>query len=86
MVRDAWYGVCSVNFTRVVCENQIQGNGNIYICAYYRKNVTDEESIRNFETSVTRASAINNAILIIGGDMNFPGWNWKENTLVSFVV
>jgi hypothetical protein len=43
--------------------------------------VTDEESIRNFEISVTRASAINNAILIIGGDMNFPGWNWKENTL-----
>jgi hypothetical protein len=43
--------------------------------------LVDEESIRNFETSVTRASAINNAILIIGGDMNFPGWNWKENTL-----
>jgi hypothetical protein len=43
--------------------------------------VTDEESIMNFETSVTRASAINNATLIIGGDMNFPGWNWKENTL-----
>jgi hypothetical protein len=59
----------------------LKGNGNIYICAYYRRNVTDEESIRNFETSVTRASAINNAILIIGGDMNFPGWNWKENTL-----
>jgi hypothetical protein len=53
----------------------LKGNGNIYICAYYRRNVTDEESIRNFETSVTRASAINNAILIIGGDMNFPGWN-----------
>jgi hypothetical protein len=51
------------------------------LIAYYRRNVTDEESIRNFETSVTRASAINNAILIIGGDMNFPGWNWKENTL-----
>jgi hypothetical protein len=50
----------------------LKGNGNIYICAYYRRNVTDEESIRNFETSVTRASAINNAILIIGGDMNFP--------------
>ena len=59
----------------------LKGNGNIYICAYYHRNVTDEESIRNFETSVTRASAINNAILIIGGDMNFPGWNWKENTL-----
>ena len=59
----------------------LKGNGNIYICTYYRRNVTDEESIRNFETSVTRASAINNATLIIGGDMNFPGWNWKENTL-----
>jgi hypothetical protein len=35
----------------------LKGNGNIYICAYYRRNVTDEESIRNFETSVTRASA-----------------------------
>jgi hypothetical protein len=38
----------------------LKGNGNIYICAYYRRNVTDEESRRNFETSVTRASAINN--------------------------
>jgi hypothetical protein len=41
----------------------LKGNGNIYICAYYRRNVTDEESIRNFETSVTRASAINNVIV-----------------------
>jgi hypothetical protein len=30
----------------------LKGNGNIYICAYYRRNVTDEESIRNFETIV----------------------------------
>jgi hypothetical protein len=59
----------------------LKGNGNIYICAYYRRNVTDEKSIRNFETSVTRASDMNNATIIIGGDMNFPGWNWKEYTL-----
>ena len=59
----------------------LKGNGNIYICAYYRRNVTDEESLKQFETSVLRASAIDNATLIIGGDMNFPGWDWKENIL-----
>ena len=68
---------CELVWTKM----NLKGNGNIYICTYYHRNVTEEESIRNFETSVTRASAINNAILIIGGNMNFPGWNWKENTL-----
>jgi hypothetical protein len=26
-------------------------------------------------------SAIENATIVIGGDMNLPGWDWKENIL-----
>ena len=26
-------------------------------------------------------SSIENATIVIGGDMNLPGWDWKENIL-----
>ena len=59
----------------------LKGNGTIYVCSYYRRNVSDEDSLKYFETSVQRASAIENATIVIGGDMNLPGWDWKENIL-----
>jgi hypothetical protein len=31
--------------------------------------------------SVTRASSIPNAHLLIGGDLNFPGWDWPSSSL-----
>ena len=33
--------------------------------------------------SLTRACAIRNATIVIGGDFNFPGWNWKTKSLTS---
>ena len=59
----------------------LKGNGTIYICSYYRRNVSDEDSLKFIETSVQRASVIENATIVIGGDMNLPGWDWKENIL-----
>ena len=57
------------------------GNSTVYLCSYYRKHVSDEESVKQFENSVTRASSIHNASLIIGGDFNFPGWDWKSKSI-----
>jgi endonuclease/exonuclease/phosphatase (EEP) superfamily protein YafD len=33
------------------------------------------------ETSLHRASSIRNASVIIGGDFNLPGWDWRSTTL-----
>lgn len=57
------------------------GNGTLYVCSYYRNHVSDEESIISFETSAQRACSIRNASIIIGGDFNFPGWDWTANAL-----
>lgn len=59
----------------------LKGTGNIYIGAYYRRNISDEESLKQLEISLSRACGIENATVIVGGDMNLPGWDWKTNTL-----
>ena len=59
------------------------GNGTVYLCSFYRHHVSDEMSINNLEISLTRACAIRNATIVIGGDFNFPGWNWKTKSLKS---
>lgn len=45
----------------------------VYICAYYRPDVSNEESLKQFETSHRRATTICNAQILVAGDMNFPG-------------
>lgn len=53
----------------------------IYICAYYRRHVYDEESLRYFESSIFIVSNIPNSSISIGEDVNFPSWDWKGNTI-----
>ena len=43
----------------------------MYIYSFYRRDVSDEASIDEFETSLMRACAIRNATGVIGGD-------WKK--------
>ena len=57
------------------------GNGTVCICSYYRRLVSDEASIDEFETSLMRACAIRTATVVIGGDFNFPGFDWKTKRL-----
>ena len=45
----------------------------VYICAYYRPDVSDEESLKQFETSLQRATTIRNTQILVAGDMSFPG-------------
>ena len=68
---------CEIIWTKL----HLVGNSTVYLCSYYRHHVSDEESINQFEISVMRASSINNASLVIGGDFNFPGWDWKTKSI-----
>ena len=68
---------CEIIWARI----KLIGNGNVYVCSYYRHNVSDEESIEELDKSLTRVSAIRNATTLIGGDFNFPGWDWKNKRL-----
>ena len=45
----------------------------LHICAYYRPNVNDENSLEQFEISLNRVKQ--NQHIFIGGDFNFPGWD-----------
>ena len=59
-----------------------QDNVSVYICSYYNPKMSDSESMKEFETSLQRAAA-KNPCLLIGGDLNLPGWNWINKTLHS---
>ena len=57
----------------------IKGSKTLFIGAYYRPHENDEESLNELEKSLARLSQQHN--IILGGDFNFPGWDWKTNTL-----
>ncbi|MEW8547734.1 MAG: endonuclease/exonuclease/phosphatase family protein, partial [Candidatus Thiodiazotropha sp.] len=68
---------CEVIWARI----KLVGNGTVYLCSYYRYHVSDDASVSELESSIARARTIRNATLVIGGDFNFPGWDWKTKTL-----
>ena len=56
---------------------KLVGNGTVYLDAYYHNHVADAGSVMEFEISVSCACTIHNATVIVGGNLNFPGWNWE---------
>ena len=61
------------------CKIEITGSKNLYVGAYYRPHEKDEESLHEMEISIQRLNKHHN--IILGGDFNFPGWDWKNNIL-----
>ena len=59
---------------------QLRGCKAIHIGALYRPNESDEHTLHELETSLSRIGDHGEQI-ILGGDFNFPGWNWKEYAL-----
>ena len=57
---------------------QMPSKKNIHIGAYYRHHVSDESSVQEFDISLSRLAGSNDTTIIVGGDMNFPGWDWKS--------
>ena len=66
-----------VNCELIWVKLKLQGRRYLYVCAYYRPDDGDEASLIQFNTSLERATLISNAHLLIGGDLNFPSWDWK---------
>ena len=61
---------------------EIKGCRSLYVCSYYRPNVNDEESLTLLSKSISKLKLSNsNNMCIIGGDFNFPGWDWKARVL-----
>jgi hypothetical protein len=50
------------------------------VASYYRPHVSDELSLQQFAVSAQRAVATD-ACIIIGGDLNFPAFDWTTTTL-----
>ena len=48
---------------------------------HYRPDVAGEVTLSRFNASLARATAIPNAHVLTGGDLNFPSWDWKLMTL-----
>lgn len=59
---------------------KLQGRRALYICAYYRANVSDEVSLLEFHQSLTRTLTVPNVHLLICDDLNFPEWVWQQMT------
>ena len=53
----------------------------MYLSSFYHPKTSDEQSLSEFHRSMERASKINKSMVIVGGDFNFPGWNWKDKVL-----
>jgi hypothetical protein len=60
----------------------LAGSKAVHICAYYRHHVGDKESLEQLRLSLGRVTNIQTKPQIwVAGDMNFPGWDWKNNRL-----
>ena len=48
----------------------------------YHSNIADEDSLDKFSESLDRAASVleSGGYLLIGGDMNLPGWDWPSMT------
>ena len=60
---------------------KIKCKTDLLISSFYRPHVTDTASIDGLLESTRLASQFRSAILVIGGDFNFPDWDWKTMTL-----
>ena len=55
---------------------------NLHIAAYYRPNEKDEHSLDELEKSLHQLGERDDGV-IIAGDFNFPGWDWKQSEMKS---
>ena len=57
---------------------QFHGQKLVHLASYYRPHVDNESSLTELSLSLDKISNPSNAVIIIGGDMNLPGWDWKN--------
>ena len=59
----------------------IVGCKTLYICAYYNPSEGDEVSLSNFDMSIRRICNRSASHIWIAGDINIPGFDWRNNFL-----
>ena len=62
---------------------KLKGRRNLLVSCFYHPHTHMKDSLENFLESARRAVSNQNATIIIGGDFNFPGWDWHSKTLKS---
>ena len=62
----------------------IVGTKSVYIAAYYLPNRKRKDSVNELEKSLTKICYKLNSHIWIGGDFNFPRYNWKRNCMKSW--
>lgn len=61
------------------CNIHITGCKTLHIGAYYRPHVGDENSLQELDKSLSLITPAHD--ILLGGNFNFPGWDWKNKTL-----
>ena len=61
------------------CNIHITGCKTLHIGAYYRPHVGDENSLQELDKSLSLINPAHD--ILLGGDFNFPGWDWKNKNL-----
>ena len=56
------------------------GRKDMYIASSYNRKTSNEGSLDELGLSLERANTMKNAFIVVGGDFNLPGWNWKTRT------
>lgn len=57
---------------------KIQGRKDLLVCTYYRPHEGDEPSLLQFHDSLRQTILKHpNTPVVVGGDFNFPGWDWS---------
>ncbi len=59
------------------CKVNIQGMKQLLIGAYYSHNEEDADILNELEESLNRLGNRDDHLLLCG-DFNFPGWDWKS--------
>lgn len=53
----------------------------IYLCLYYYFKIFNEECIDQLVKCFERVLSIKNYFIVVVGDFNLLGWDWKNNRL-----
>jgi hypothetical protein len=67
---------CEIIWVKV----KLRGCKDLLLGSYYRPDVSDEGSLRELDVSL-RLACSSDAIIVLGGDFNLPGWDWETKTL-----
>ena len=68
---------CEILWTKI----KLKGRRTLLISCFYHPETKLKNSMKHFLDSARRAAQVQNAIIVIGGDFNLPGWDWKTKTL-----